>query len=107
MGESYTFSVQPSIWKKSVLSDITKKFINIDYREIELSATPYATKFNNYYIYTEKDFEKNEKNFSYGCPVIHALTYGKWVNETLFYDKCIKQIFKEYSLKNNRKFLLG
>jgi hypothetical protein len=103
---SYVFSVQPAIWKKSTLIDIMEKFLNVDYREIELTATPYAIKFNNYFIYTEKDIEYNEKNFSFGCPVIHALTFGKWVNESEFYKKCLDNIFKEYSVKTNRKFFL-
>jgi len=103
----YIFSVQPAIWKKSVLQDIMSHYIHVDYREIEMAAREYTKRYNSAFTYTEKDIEQNEKNFSYGCPVIHALTYGKWINESAFYTKCINDIRSEYGIRlENRSFLV-
>lgn len=94
----YIFSVQPTIWKKTVLQDIMTQYISIDYRNIELTVRDYTMRYTSAFIYTERDLEQNEKNFSYGCPVIHALTYGKWINESAFYAKCINDIQNEYGI---------
>ena len=59
----YSLSLQPAIWKKPTLDNILKKYISIDYRDFELTASNYTSQFNNYFIYTEKDFIKNEHNF--------------------------------------------
>ena len=99
----YSLSLQPAIWKKPTLDNILKKYISIDYRDFELTASNYTSQFNNYFIYTEKDFIKNEHNFSYGCPVFHALTYGKWVNESKLYIKFLEDIQNEYSINLNAR----
>lgn len=99
---NYSFSVQPAIWNKMILENILKKYISIDYRDIELAASKYTSQFNNYFIYTNKDIE-NQHNFSYGCPVFHALTYGKWVNESNLYIKLLDDIKNEYNFDLNKR----
>jgi hypothetical protein len=104
---NYIFSGQPTIWKKTVLQDIMSQYIGVDYREIELAVRDYTRRYTSAFIYTEKDIEQNEMNFSYGCPVIHALTYGKWINESEFYKQCLIGIQTEYGIRlENRGFLI-
>jgi len=102
----YIFSLQPTIWKKSVLQDIMIHYIHVDYREIELAVREYTKQYTSAFIYTEKDIEQNENNFSYGCPVIHALTYGKWINESAFYIKCVNDIQDEYGIRLEKRGFL-
>jgi hypothetical protein len=100
---NYSFSQQPAIWNKVTLENIIKKYITIDYRDFELTASKYASQFNNYFIYAEKDFIENQHNFSYGCPVFHALTYGKWVNESKLFIKLLDDIKNEYKIDLNKR----
>ena len=97
-GTDYSISLQPAIWNKEALCDIVSKSINVDYRDFEVHANNLHMKYNNYFIYTEKDILLNEQNFSYGCPVFHALTYGKWVNDSALYVKFLNDIENEYTI---------
>ena len=97
-GTNYSISLQPAIWNRYVLYDIVSRSINIDYRDFEVYANKLDMNYNNYFMYTEKDFIENEQNFSYGCPVFHALTYGKWVNESKLYIKLLDDIQNEYNI---------
>jgi hypothetical protein len=99
----YSISLQPAIWKNKTFYDIITKSIHIDYRDFEVYANKLNIKSNNYFIYTEKDFIKNEVNFSYGCPFFHALTYGKWVNASNLYIKLLDDIQNEYHIDLNKR----
>jgi hypothetical protein len=96
--KNFTFSVIPAIWKKESLLNIMNSFFNVDYRLIELECSNYCSNFKNYFVYSSRDFEKRINNFSYACPIIHALTFGKWVNETPFYQVKIEEIALEYNI---------
>lgn len=97
-GTDYSISLQPAIWNKNSLQGLISKSIGIDYRDFEVHANKIHMKYNNYFIYTDKDFLLNEHNFSYGCPVFHALTYGKWVNESALYIRFLYDIQNEYKI---------
>lgn len=103
---NYLFSVMPAIWKKESLLHIMNRFFNVDYREIELQAEYYCSNFKNYFVYSSRDFEERINNFSYACPIIHALTFGKWVNEKQFYTKEIEKIALEYNIDLNKRGLI-
>jgi hypothetical protein len=103
--KNYSFSHIPAIWKKESLLNIMNRFFDIDYREIELQAEYYCFDFKNYFVYSSRDFNERINNFSYACPIIHALTYGKWVNETPFYTKEIEKIALEYNIDLNKRGL--
>lgn len=102
-GTEYSISLQPAIWNKRALYDILMRSIHIDYRDIEVYVNKFHHDYTNYFIYTEKDFIFNEKNFSYGCPVFHALTGGKWCNVTDLYIKFLDDLSNEYKIDFNKR----
>jgi hypothetical protein len=101
--KSYVFSQQPAIWKKETLIEILDKFSHTDYRTIERESEKYCSQYKNYFVYSSKDFKERINNFSYACPIIHALSFRRWVNETPFYTYHLEIIALEYNIDLNKR----
>jgi hypothetical protein len=100
---NYIFSVQPAIWKRKTLLHIMEKFSYVDYREIELECSNYCKQFKNYFVYSSRDFKERINNFSYACPIIHALTCGKWIINPDLYKKEIIILADEYTINLDKR----